>query len=232
MAEGAAAPGGRALHRPSADPQPRHVGGSLAHADPAAELPAVALPSTPASAAGARGDRWVEAEDFFAGLFATTLEPTSAGRGPIPPSPAAPAGPSWRSPAATATTPVGGAAHVTSTTRPSARRGWSTASGRPVTPRGGAAARGRALARGDRGGGGRRLPRRDRPPGTSTPPRVQAPPGARAHPQAPPQGRRAGAEADEAPDSQDLGHRQRPALRARGRAAPAALATSCATSWR
>src|SRR6185369_11861995 len=51
-------------------------GGSLAHADPAAELPAVAV------ALGARlrlaragSERWVEAGDFFAGLFSTALEP-------------------------------------------------------------------------------------------------------------------------------------------------------------
>jgi carbon-monoxide dehydrogenase medium subunit len=52
------------------------LGGSLAHADPAAELPAVMV------ALGARfkltrqaGERWVEASDFFSGLFATALEP-------------------------------------------------------------------------------------------------------------------------------------------------------------
>ncbi len=62
-----------------AHPQIRNrgtVGGSLAHADPAAELPAVAV------ALDARfrlrrsgGERWVEARDFFCGLFATVLEP-------------------------------------------------------------------------------------------------------------------------------------------------------------
>jgi carbon-monoxide dehydrogenase medium subunit len=60
-----------------AHPQIRNrgtFGGSLAHADPAAELPAIAV------ALGARlrlrragGDRWVDAGDFFAGLFATAL---------------------------------------------------------------------------------------------------------------------------------------------------------------
>lgn len=52
------------------------VGGSLAHADPAAELPVVAL------ALGARlrlrstrGERWVPAEEFFLGMFTTALEP-------------------------------------------------------------------------------------------------------------------------------------------------------------
>ncbi len=52
------------------------VGGSLAHADPAAELPVLAL------ALGARlrlrstrGERWVPAEAFFLGMFTTALEP-------------------------------------------------------------------------------------------------------------------------------------------------------------
>lgn len=52
------------------------VGGSLAHADPAAELPAVML------ALGARfllrspeGERSIEAADFYTGLFGTALEP-------------------------------------------------------------------------------------------------------------------------------------------------------------
>ena len=52
------------------------LGGSLAHADPSAELPAVM------TALGARfsvrsqaGERWVEATEFFTGLFATALLP-------------------------------------------------------------------------------------------------------------------------------------------------------------
>jgi carbon-monoxide dehydrogenase medium subunit len=62
-----------------AHPQIRNrgtVGGSLAHADPAAELPAVAV------ALDARfrlqrsgGERWVEARNFFNGLFSTVMEP-------------------------------------------------------------------------------------------------------------------------------------------------------------
>lgn len=62
-----------------AHPQIRNrgtVGGSLAHADPASELPVVAL------ARGFRmrlarqdGERWVEAKDFFVGLLETALEP-------------------------------------------------------------------------------------------------------------------------------------------------------------
>lgn len=62
-----------------AHPQIRNrgtLGGTLAHADPAGELPAAAL------ALGARlrlqshsGERWVEARDFFVGLLTTALEP-------------------------------------------------------------------------------------------------------------------------------------------------------------
>ena len=62
-----------------AHPQIRNrgtLGGSLAHADPAAELPAITL------ALGARfylrsaaGERWISAEDFFQGLFTTVLTP-------------------------------------------------------------------------------------------------------------------------------------------------------------
>lgn len=62
-----------------AHPQIRNrgtMGGSLAHADPAAELPAVMV----ALRAGfllqsAAGERRVPAEEFFTGLFATALEP-------------------------------------------------------------------------------------------------------------------------------------------------------------
>jgi carbon-monoxide dehydrogenase medium subunit len=62
-----------------AHPQIRNrgtVGGSLAHADPKAELPALAV------ALEARlhlqrqgGDRWLAAADFYTGLFSTALEP-------------------------------------------------------------------------------------------------------------------------------------------------------------
>ena len=75
-----------------AHPQIRNrgtFGGSLAHADPAAELPALAV------ALDARlrlrrqgGDRWVDAADFFAGLFTTTLEPEEIlAEAAIPPAP-------------------------------------------------------------------------------------------------------------------------------------------------
>lgn len=60
-----------------AHPQIRNrgtIGGSLAHADPAAELPAVMR------ALGARfllcaraGERWIDAEDYFTGTFSTAL---------------------------------------------------------------------------------------------------------------------------------------------------------------
>jgi carbon-monoxide dehydrogenase medium subunit len=61
------------------DPQVRHcgtIGGSLAHADPAADLPAVvvALGATLVTR-GASGGREIPAEDFFLGLFETALEP-------------------------------------------------------------------------------------------------------------------------------------------------------------
>ena len=62
-----------------AHPQIRNrgtIGGSLVNADPAAELPVLAL------ALGARfkarnlsGERWVDARDFFAGMFTTALTP-------------------------------------------------------------------------------------------------------------------------------------------------------------
>ena len=52
------------------------IGGSLAHADPAAELPAVvcALGAT-LHVRSARGPRSIPAADFFTGLFATALQP-------------------------------------------------------------------------------------------------------------------------------------------------------------
>ncbi len=62
-----------------AHPPIRHRGtvcGSLAHADPAAELPAVALAlGATLVARSAAGDRLVPAADFFQGAFATALAP-------------------------------------------------------------------------------------------------------------------------------------------------------------
>ena len=52
------------------------IGGSLAHADPAAELPAVAvaLDATFVVSSTARGERTISATDFFRGYFNTSLE--------------------------------------------------------------------------------------------------------------------------------------------------------------
>jgi CO/xanthine dehydrogenase FAD-binding subunit len=52
------------------------VGGSVAHADPAAELPAVMLAlGARMHARSRRGERWIEAGDFFTGLLSTALAP-------------------------------------------------------------------------------------------------------------------------------------------------------------
>jgi carbon-monoxide dehydrogenase medium subunit len=62
-----------------AHPQIRNrgtIGGSLAHADPAAELPAVMVALEARFAArSSRGERWIAAADFFRGYFSTALEP-------------------------------------------------------------------------------------------------------------------------------------------------------------
>jgi aerobic carbon-monoxide dehydrogenase medium subunit len=61
------------------DPQIRHrgtIGGSLAHADPASDLPAVVLAlDATLIARGPSGDREIPAAQFFGGLFETALEP-------------------------------------------------------------------------------------------------------------------------------------------------------------
>ncbi len=50
------------------------VGGSLAHADPAAELPAVAVAlGARLRARSLKSDRWIPADEFFTGLFSTAL---------------------------------------------------------------------------------------------------------------------------------------------------------------
>jgi aerobic carbon-monoxide dehydrogenase medium subunit len=52
------------------------IGGSLAHADGAAELPAVALAlDAELVARSTRGERTIAASDFFQGFFTTSLEP-------------------------------------------------------------------------------------------------------------------------------------------------------------
>jgi len=61
------------------DPQVRHrgtIGGSLAHADPAADLPAVVLALDAVLVArGPSGVREIAAADFFQGLFESALQP-------------------------------------------------------------------------------------------------------------------------------------------------------------
>lgn len=62
------------------DRQVRHrgtIGGSLAHGDPASDLPTVALTLDASIVVrGAQGERVVTAADFFRGFFETALEPT------------------------------------------------------------------------------------------------------------------------------------------------------------
>ncbi|MGE5131646.1 MAG: FAD binding domain-containing protein [Gemmatimonadota bacterium] len=61
------------------DPQIRHrgtIGGSLAHADPQADLPAVVVAMDATLVArGPAGEREIAAADFFQGLFETALQP-------------------------------------------------------------------------------------------------------------------------------------------------------------
>lgn len=60
-----------------AHPQIRNrgtIGGNLAHADPASEMPAIVVAlSGQLRAQSTRGDRWIAASEFFAGALATTL---------------------------------------------------------------------------------------------------------------------------------------------------------------
>ncbi|WP_448575130.1 FAD binding domain-containing protein [Thermomicrobium sp.] len=52
------------------------IGGSLAHADPAADLPAVVLAlGAEIKAVGPNGDRTIPADQFFVDLFTTALQP-------------------------------------------------------------------------------------------------------------------------------------------------------------
>lgn len=51
------------------------LGGSLAHADPAGDMPAAILAlGAEIKAVGPKGERWISAEDFFLGLLTTSLE--------------------------------------------------------------------------------------------------------------------------------------------------------------
>jgi len=76
-----------------AHPQIRNrgtVGGSLAHADPAGELPALAVAlDARFRLVSRRGERRVAADDFYVGLFATALAPDEVlAEIEVPPSPA------------------------------------------------------------------------------------------------------------------------------------------------
>jgi CO/xanthine dehydrogenase FAD-binding subunit len=62
-----------------AHPQIRNrgtIGGNLAHADPASEMPAIVLTlGGRMRAQSVRGERWIDAADFFVGALTTALEP-------------------------------------------------------------------------------------------------------------------------------------------------------------
>jgi carbon-monoxide dehydrogenase medium subunit len=62
-----------------AHPQIRNrgtIGGNLAHADPASEMPAIVLTlGGRLHAQSVKGERWIEARDFFVGALTTALEP-------------------------------------------------------------------------------------------------------------------------------------------------------------
>jgi aerobic carbon-monoxide dehydrogenase medium subunit len=52
------------------------IGGNLAHADPASEMPAIVLALAGRMCAlSRRGERWIAAADFFTGPLSTSLEP-------------------------------------------------------------------------------------------------------------------------------------------------------------
>jgi CO/xanthine dehydrogenase FAD-binding subunit len=62
-----------------AHPQIRNrgtIGGNLAHADPASEMPAIVLTmGGRLRARSVKGERWIDASDFFVGALTTALEP-------------------------------------------------------------------------------------------------------------------------------------------------------------
>ncbi len=62
-----------------AHPQIRNrgtIGGSIVNADPAAELPVLMLAlNARLKAKNKSGERWIDAQDFFVGMFTTALEP-------------------------------------------------------------------------------------------------------------------------------------------------------------
>ncbi len=94
------------------DPQVRHrgtIGGSIAHSDPASDLPAVVLAlDATLVARGPSGEREIAAADFFEGLFETVLEPDELLTEIRVPSRPRPAGPSRSSPSGPSTGPSSG----------------------------------------------------------------------------------------------------------------------------
>src|SRR6185503_2934076 len=62
-----------------AHPQIRNrgtIGGSIVHSDPAAELPVLMLAvNARLKARNASNERWIDAQDFFIGMFSSALEP-------------------------------------------------------------------------------------------------------------------------------------------------------------
>ena len=68
-----------AVARTVGDPQVRHrgtIGGSLAHADPASDLPAAVLTlGGTVVLRGPRGERKVPITEFYTGVFSTVMEP-------------------------------------------------------------------------------------------------------------------------------------------------------------
>jgi carbon-monoxide dehydrogenase medium subunit len=52
------------------------VGGAIAHADPAGDLPAAILAlEGELKVLGPKGERWIRSEDFFEGMYSTALAP-------------------------------------------------------------------------------------------------------------------------------------------------------------
>jgi carbon-monoxide dehydrogenase medium subunit len=52
------------------------IGGSIAHADPAGDMPAAILAlDAEIKAVGPNGERWIKAQDFFLGLLMSVIEP-------------------------------------------------------------------------------------------------------------------------------------------------------------
>lgn len=52
------------------------LGGSMAHADPAGDMPAAILAlKADLKAVGPKGERWIPADDFFLGMYSTALAP-------------------------------------------------------------------------------------------------------------------------------------------------------------